>query len=61
MTDQQLYLSIGIPILLNGIALTIMSMLISSWITELATTLRCEMDGFRRQMEKQFTRLEERR
>ena len=68
MTDQQLYLAIGIPILFNGIALTIMSTLVSSRITDLATSLRRGMDlQFKVVLEKlgeldtRITRLEERR
>ena len=71
MTDQQLYLAIGIPILFNGIAMT----LLSSRISDLAVSLRREMDSLRREMDMQFkvvleklgeldtriTRLEERR
>jgi hypothetical protein len=71
MTDQQLYLAIGVPILFNGIAMT----LLSSRISDLAVNLRREMDSLRREMDMQFkvvleklgeldtriTRLEERR
>ena len=71
MTEHQLYLAIGMPILFNGIGLT----LLSARITDLAVSLRREMDALRREMDMQFkvvleklgeldtriTRLEERR
>ncbi len=68
MTDQQLYFAIGIPILFNGVALTIMSTTMNTRISDLASGLRREMDlQFRVVLEKlgeldtRITRLEERR
>lgn len=75
MSDQQLYLAIGIPILFNGVALTILSTTMNARISDMAIGLRREIDTFRREMDLQFkvvldklgeldtriTRLEERR
>ena len=68
MTDQQLYFAIGIPILFNGVALTIMSTTMNTRISDLANGLRREMDlQFKVVLDKlgeldtRITRLEERR
>lgn len=68
MTDQQLYLAIGIPILFNGVALTILTTTINARISDLATSLRRELDlQFKVVVEKleeldtRILRLEERR
>jgi BMFP domain-containing protein YqiC len=68
MTDQQLYLAIGIPILFNGVALTVISTLQSSRMTDLATSLRRELDvqfkvvlGKLEELEARISRLETQR
>jgi hypothetical protein len=44
MTDTQLYLSIGVPILVNAAALGIVATLLMHHITAMAASLRAEMN-----------------